>query len=157
MAKVFVKMGEGIESNCNLSGNPVAADSVAEISGSDANYVLRTGLGRIATAEEIAEFLKANGREKEIPKPKKEEKAKPEVKEADNPEPKKDDQKDNQVEKSEPKAKAKGDDLDEMSFKDLKDMAIKDLKLDLGDKRKVTLDGVKKAIREHRKEQEKGK
>lgn len=69
MAKVFVKMGEGLESNCNLSGNPVAAGKVAEVSGSDALYVIGAYLGRKATADEIAEFLKAEGRESEIKKP----------------------------------------------------------------------------------------
>ncbi len=119
MSKVYVKMGDGIESNCFLSGTPVKAGGVAEISQSDAKYVLSAKLGRYANGEEMAEFLKANGREKEIPKPKGEKKADKPIRKADkapkvddpNPEPKK-------AEK--PKKEADEKTVDEMGFGELK-------------------------------------
>ncbi len=46
MATIKVKMGEGIESNCLLSGVPVKAGETVEVSDSDARYVVSRGLGK---------------------------------------------------------------------------------------------------------------
>lgn len=130
MAKMIIKMGEGLESNCRLSGVAVEAGSVVEMSAGDAQYVRSAGLGRNANAEEVAEFLKANGRtpkqKPEAPKVEKEKgpKANPkEEKAAEKPE------------KETPKQKKSG--LAGKSFKELKDMAD-NLGLEFKEKGRVT-------------------
>lgn len=116
MSQVFIKMGEGLESNCNLSGKPIQAGTIAEVSQADAAYVCSMGLGKRLNAEEIKEHLKATGREKEIPKP--EPKAESEPVKKPEVEPK---QEAKPVEKPK-KAKSKGS-LDDMSFGELKKLA----------------------------------
>jgi hypothetical protein len=145
MAKI-VKMGEGLESNCNLSGKPVKAGETVEVRDKDAQYIVRTGLGRRADASEVAEFLKANGREDEIPKPKAEKK---EAKEpAEKSAPKVDEK------APEPKAKAESDGpktIDEMGFGELKALADKEGVTVTKSKGRVTKADFVKAIKAKKK------
>lgn len=149
MQKVIVKMGEGIESNCNLSGTPVQAGKVVEVSGSDASYVLNSKLGRRANASEIAEFLTINGRKSEIPKPKTEKEPKePKVDGPEKPaEPKVEEPK---VEDSNPEPKGEKT-LEDLKFGELKDKAEKLGVKITKTKGRVTKNDFIEAIKKHQK------